>query len=837
MNVLLKSVFQGIKDDEDILVARKTTEGTWRQRLVGDLSVVDTFVEEFVDSNDLYFGPAIRVGGQNTIERSTVVWLDLDLKDYNWSEKKLNEALSLFVAPPSFVVSSGHGKHIYWLVHPSVNGQTAQEIMRGICKAVIGADSHHNPKYVLRIPETKNYKDVEKPVPVEVVHSAPNITYDPKDLLRLADVRRKTAQLIASGDTSSFRSRSELDFMVIKELVTLGVDNDTIETIFSNTPVGAKFLEEGEHYLAYTIKKAKVSVGVPDYFQERGGCYYAVNSKGLKKVSTFLIHPEKLIEAKYGDLEDSVLGTISSNGRDWKGIILPKSAFSSTSVMLRYLPSLHWQWTGTDADTKNLLLFLTGKLHQLGMPHAFGTNVVGRHGEYWVTKDHTISESEVYTVNEAPIAYMGRKLRRGQSVLDTTPNVTLEFPNEVEYAELVKTVAKDIRYVNEHRAVLAMVGWFFACAIKPLLWQSRVSFPHLNVYGTKGSGKSTTISKLFMPLLGVQDASSWTPNTTSFVLKSIFSTSNAVPVNFGEFRAATILQSKNDFLRTVLMAYDKGQDARGRADLTTEVFELLAPVVLDGEDALMDTAAQERSIYVHLSPQNIKKGSDSYEAMMRLIGLPLHQFAGRYLQHTLSYDADDILEKFNDNLQMVYDSIEVELVDRVSRNIAVMLIGLELYNEHVAAWGGETLEAEPKDFVEPIINQHMLLSSGSSRSVVDYFVEDAVNYMANSDLTALQFMSSYDIDDNVLWLHLHTAIRWWQREQRVRGKGALEMIAIRAQMNERREYISAEQKILTRHGPLVCFGIRLEDAVKCGLGVPEVLNPHLVVLKGELLND
>jgi len=563
-------------------------------------------------------------------------------------------------------------------------------------------------------------------------------------------------------------------------------------------------------------------------------CVYIESRNGKRQVSTFMFYPRRLLVDMDQNGEDAILGDIVSSGKRWTDVVMPKSAFSSAASLCKALPSIYWQWTGTDNDTKLLLMYISNLLEEDGMPQAESTAIVGRHGNYWVTKDLTMDSSTVYTRGDAPILYRSPELLVRNKLSDTAPTLELSFPDEDVYSDLVKAISRDIVKCNHPDAVALTLGWFFASPLMSVFQDAGIRFPHLNIFGTKGSGKTTTVLRLFLPLMGLPRPSTWTPNTTMFVIRSLFSSTNGVPISFGEFRAATLQSARSDFLRILLMAYDTGRDARGQADLSTKTYDLLAPVVVDGEDALSDPALRERTIFVNLHPEDIPDGSPPFLAMERLLALPLADFAGRYLQYTLTLTKQHLAKLFEVYLARAREC-PLHLPDRMRRNMAVVLCGQHIYNDFVAQYGGTQLEITVGAFTAMVEAQGILLTDGRSRSSVDDFVEDMVAYLSSSSDYKYSFIARYDPERGVVWFHLPSAHAWWSSSMKRRGNNTLEFAALRSQLVERAmdSYAINETDITTAvHGRLRCFGVSLKRCREAGLNVSEKLSADIVELRG-----
>lgn len=284
-----------------------------------------------------------------------------------------------------------------------------------------------------------------------------------------------------------------------------------------------------------------------------------------------------------------------------------------------------------------------------------------------------------------------------------------------------------------------------------------------------------------------------------------------------------------DFIRLILLAYDVGYDARGRPDQSTRAYPLTSPVSVDGEDAFMDPASRERAIIVNLSPDTINERSDAFQAFRRTVQLPLRMFAGKYIQRTLREDEASLRDRFEDALSQTRRELPGILPDRVRRNLAVVVVGLNLYNEHMEHYEGRPLLWSGKTF-EPLLRDTLIrLGEGRSRILVDDFAEDIIIY-ADRGVATQSFYSMYDEDKNVLWFHLTGAFGWWAAKRRREGRAMLEIPAIRAQLRERigedKSYVLRETIVRTIGGQRRrCYGLKLELCAESGLDVPDRLQP------------
>jgi len=775
-----------------------------------------------------FFGVAPRIRGQKeVISRVTCVWADVDDKDFGSSESA-KTAIQEVPALPTCIISSGHGFHAYWKLQTAVTPKRAQEIMRAFCNA-IGSDPTHHAGWRLRIPGSINFKEPDQPIPVKVIEFNEHLAYDSNDLLRLCKVVQKSKDMMWSTELHNkklweYRSRSERDLAVIMELVRCKISDAGIEQLCLSLPFGERIQEDGGLRLLhnYDLPKAKDRANriLSTSFQESAShCYWYITDTKRKKVSTFVIKPKKLLRSVESG-EDIIFGGVQSLDGEVASQAFPRSVFNSTMNFLKQTKNASWQWLGTDFEIRSLLPALMERLREDDAPTAYGTQILGRQKDFWVTQNMTFDAKRLYEGDDTPYVYIptGRN----------PPKLTYEFPDSAKYTKLIQNICKYLPRINHADVMTTIIGWFFAAPLATVFREAKIHFPHLNIVGTTGSGKTTTVESIFLPLFGYDPPTAYSYHMTRFSLISLFSSTNAVPISFGDYRAISRSQRHADFLDILRTAYDWQVDVRGRSDQTTTEYPLIAPVCVDGEDALDDTtgAIKERALIVYLHPDTIKEGSPRYKAMQTLIKYPLRLFAGRYIQFTLEYKQKEISEMFDDAMSELFTVFPEVLPDRLRKNLAVAVVGIKSYNEFARRYGAKMINWDRADFMATLDNIMLKTVTGGTRIAVDSFVEDVVNYVSLRS-SPERFKWLYDDEANILWIQIYAAWGWWKTERSRQGRGSMEYKSIVIQLEERQKKYVIGTKAIPISGEMRrCTGIHLGRCFKCGLEVPDRLSLH-----------
>jgi len=254
-----------------------------------DRLVSHLFNDDLFKNTNIYFGVCPRAkkrGKEESVKTVNCLWADLDCKDEEERQKTL-EKLKSFKLPPSIIVNSGHGYHPYWLLSEPYLIATDQDklkikrCIKGLSIALNGDRTFDLPR-ILRVPGTKNIKDPNNPLPVEILEFKPALRYKLTELEQFeVDVEdvRLTVDISPDeipdrfwrilGEDSKLKAtweggrkdlkdktRSGFDMALANLLMPYGFSDSEIATILQVSPSG-KEKEATKRYLALTIAKAR----------------------------------------------------------------------------------------------------------------------------------------------------------------------------------------------------------------------------------------------------------------------------------------------------------------------------------------------------------------------------------------------------------------------------------------------------------------------------------------------------------------------------------------------------------------------------------------------------
>lgn len=763
-------------------------------------------VPEFPTDQDVYFAPALRKQRGNAkidVFGTRVLWVDVDDVD--------NKPLATL--PASFIVSSGGGYHYYWYLNEyETSTQLIEAANQVLIEDVKGDNACWNVNRFLRVPNTFNTRRGKD---AHVVAASGN-TYSLEIIDFLAKMSKKLRHKIRTGDRRGYKSRSELDWSVISDLIQLGATFDFVHNLYKVTVIGAKFREhsDGESYLRRTYERAhskpptrvtsKARVqALPSGIRETGEGYVMTGARGSRPLSTFTLVPTQLLvglESIKGGTEAAVKCNVMMQGKQVGTLSIPRRAFNSRNEFDKLLHSFDWTWFGRDDDLRALQIYLAKYMTENDVLKTKATYVLGYHGGLFVGTDQTLNGKEVLTGHDSPMLYTPR----------TSERPIVHYNGSGEQVDWIQLLTK----INEPDVIWPIIGWYTACTLKPLFEKANLRFPILSLTGTRGSGK-TSMTGVMQSLIGYAEPKNYDCVTTPFVLRTILGSSNAVPISFQEFRSNV----GEKFMRYMRMLYDGGTDARGTASLETVSFKLTAPMCVDGEDRPSDAAVIQRMISVSLSPKTIQEGSPSWHAFAELERKPLTDFALGFLQHILNTDFTATLAKAT---KLVHEVFPDKVDNRPRKNYIVVATGMLMFCAYT------NIEMpNVKDVLATSLESVWSSKKGRSPLLVDEFIEAIANGI---QMKERKFIHEYDDTTNVLWFQLSSTYEWW-KEKKVRVRaGVLDKASLDTQLRERVlvEGEDSKGQYIVRpqlRGPKFMYGISLDAAIASGLDVPARLEP------------
>lgn len=243
-----------------------------------------------------YFGVCPRrteKGKEKDVKQVNCLWVDLDAE--NPQEKEaVKKRLDDFDPEPSIIVDSGHGYHCYWLFDKPEEINSPEDILRlkgynrGLAEELRG-DKGIDLSRILRVPGTKNLKDLKNILAVTIIKFEPQIRYSlrgqfsarfkratsneiekveidqdsagniPDRFWKILDENTKiNATWTAQRKDLKDQTRSGYDMALSNLLMPFGFTDSELVSILRDSESG-KGREAKAQYLILTIGKAKAA--------------------------------------------------------------------------------------------------------------------------------------------------------------------------------------------------------------------------------------------------------------------------------------------------------------------------------------------------------------------------------------------------------------------------------------------------------------------------------------------------------------------------------------------------------------------------------------------------
>ena len=298
-------------------------------------------------------------------------------------------------------------------------------------------------------------------------------------------------------------------------------------------------------------------------------------------------------------------------------------------------------------------------------------------------KKRGVNASGIYIHDEKAIyvSSIGCITAKGLTVDNITQMAnTVDIRSDILNARLLSRdqlseIGSCILSYNDAKKTLSILAWVSGCFVKPYLRLHGVKFPHLFLIGEAGSGKSTTLEHVILPIFAADQVVAASQVTPFTLLKSA-SSSNLIPLMIDEFKPSKIDKTRIHTLYNYFRdSYDGHQAVRGHADQTKTTYDLIAPTVIAGEEAAEEAAIRERTIELLFSKKDIQSAEccDAFARIMSNRDI-MQNFGLTLLRAVLTITPDTVFGWYRDGLTQFCK----DLPSRVVSNLSALYAGLKL---------------------------------------------------------------------------------------------------------------------------------------------------------------
>lgn len=281
----------------------------------------------------------------------------------------------------------------------------------------------------------------------------------------------------------------------------------------------------------------------------------------------------------------------------------------------------------------------------------------------------------------------------------------IQYLDDDEVEEL-KEQLHDLFKINSKENVAKALGWVISCFLCPALRAEHDNqFPLLHIYGSAGTGKSSTMRLLssFHWYKG-KKAPVLAGSSTIHVLNQHASGTCSLPFILDEYKVQDMSRQIENHLETMLKgSFDSGEHGRGRitrsggvSQVVTDKGGYVAPICYISEQCDSVEAKLHRSVVCALTPQDAENGAPHFKALKKAD----KHFAsvGRLIVETLIFSDDlssSVIEaKVNEFEDQLEDIIKAQDANRSRYGIAVSVLGLWVLKEILSLAYGDHFNEE-----------------------------------------------------------------------------------------------------------------------------------------------
>ncbi len=521
-----------------------------------------------------------------------------------------------------------------------------------------------------------------------------------------------------------FGSQSEADLSLCCSLAFWsGKDPEQMDRLFRQSGLyrekwdtihDAGGLTYGQKTIAAAIERTENTYspgGLTGIFESRGRYMREAGDK-VYPITNFTVEPIEMLEAE--EETQITCEMVTMQGDRFRQVFMTAD-FSSLQKFKSVLNkrTIALSFTGTEND----LEVLKGYLWQLEWKIRHGVRACGlyeRDGRW------------IYADTNGACAAGGEK---AEDVLQTEKTAVIDsciIRHEPATAEALRRTGPALLNYNEPAKTVTVLAWVSGCYVKEILRSAGIKYPHLYLIGEAGSGKSTTMERVVQPLFGI-GRSIAAPQVTAFTLMKESASSNLFPQTLDEYKPSKIDKGRLATLSSHFRdSYDGHAGVRGKADQTQVSYELLAPLIIAGEESPDEAAVRERGMELMFSKKDLKE-SHTREAFNQISREPkILNGIGRLLLDTaLTLNTATVTGWHREAL----GRFNAELPSRVVNNLACCCVGLLVMETALKRLGLAWAEVFPVStdncikYLESGALEYLLEGRTSNRTVVEQTLE------------------------------------------------------------------------------------------------------------------
>lgn len=430
----------------------------------------------------------------------------------------------------------------------------------------------------------------------------------------------------------------------------------------------------------------------PSYLDvERRAGFYVIprgdDEEEFDLVASFVLDVNAFLESDDGEIVFDLTVRPSSNEESAYKVVVPASVFTDTQ---KFAKEVCKGRTTTFEGGRRELSQIKQLIGHQQAPQRIGVDTVGIHDGEMVTPNGVIGED--WKVDDPD-----NRFRPQQQAIETKWDLPVDGDGDYdseEVAEIVRTLWK----TRDTERFLPMLGYWYSSLLAPEIRQIEGELPLLTAMADTGAGKTSVIGMLYK-LIGM-NGSPFSAKDTKFALMNNLSSSNNVPIWLDEYKPSDMstyqVDNLQDFLRKTTR---RGDETRGNADQTVNVYTLEAPVVLSGEESIQGAAEQRRAIRTQLRTSVTSETNEYVDYWRKLNTLNPDEHAKAVWQYVLGLD--DFESRWTECRKEVMELLEDEgligIDDLEITALTMIRVGVSIYKDFGKQHGVEEAQLPSTD--------------------------------------------------------------------------------------------------------------------------------------------
>lgn len=383
------------------------------------------------------------------------------------------------------------------------------------------------------------------------------------------------------------------------------------------------------------------------------------------------------------------LEVIPSTGEDSYEVTVPSTVFNDVRKFKNNIVTgFTTTWSGS-SKRKHLDEFRKLVTSQ-DAPRREGTSHMGLHPETgeFVTPNGVLT-ADGWT-NDPETTYIERGITPERAwTLDSDTDTDYDPEDVLEIVDLVTSMRNSER-------LIPLLGWLYAASVRPYIQEWEGDFNSAHVSGEAGAGKSLSIEELWK-LFGM-NGKPMEVSDTKFSLMTAMASSKSIPMWYDEYKPGDMSDYEKDRFQNLMRKTTGGGVAtRGNADKSTDQYNLMAPILISGEQRIQGNAEERRSVQTRFLKNVQEEGSETKVAYSKLTGSDYKDASGTkqypeardlskhalsFYQFILGLDEDELKSVWRNSREHTGDLLDsngiTSLNDLPTQGIQTIHFGMEL---------------------------------------------------------------------------------------------------------------------------------------------------------------